>query len=290
MKIDGDGSSAVGVAVGGGKDVSGGDDSGGKDYSGDQLDPYEVDNDSDGSSEDDDKKASNPNCLDYSTDEDDADIYIFDPHLEEFELVDFVDPNKGSKKNRERRGNVGGPQPPDYSTMNPVDKKVAESDFIQERRRWCSKQRRSRMTNLSAGVTDFTGVLTETLRTMQQVEEGTPLLVGQSFPSRDIIMLWSAEEANMCGIHVIVHKSDKHTFKAYGNQFYVNGSNSESGGWKITACQTREGDAGDDVLTPSDPPAHGADQRVPLGRRVRRGHCESRGQDGTARAVVCLTT
>ena len=134
MKIDGDGSSAVGVAVGGGKDVSGGDDSGGKDYSSDQLDPYEVDNDSDGSSEDDDKKASNPNCLDYSTDEDDADIYIFDPHLEEFELVDFVDPNKGSKKNRERRGNVGGPQPPDYSTMNPVDKKVAESDFIQERR------------------------------------------------------------------------------------------------------------------------------------------------------------
>ena len=84
---------------------------------------------------------------------------------------------------------MSGPQPPDYSTMNPVDKKVAEADFIRERRRWCSQQRRSRMTNLSAGVTDFTEVLMGTLRMMQQVQEGTPLLVGQSFPSRDIIML-----------------------------------------------------------------------------------------------------
>ena len=186
-----------GFAVGGGTDVlSGGDDSG------DQVDPYEVDNDFDGFSdevdddkdysgvsEDDDKKASNPNCLDYSTDEDDEDNYIFDPDLEEFELVDFADPNKGSKKIRGQRGYMSGPQPPDYSTMNPVDKKVAEADFSRERRRWCSQQRRSRMTNLSAGVTDFTGVLTGTLRTMQQVQEGTPLLVGQSFPSRDIIML-----------------------------------------------------------------------------------------------------
>ena len=77
--VDGDGSSVFGVAVGGGTDVlSGGDDSG------DQVDPYEVDNDFDGFSdevdddkdysgvsEDDDKKASDPNCLDYSTDEDD---------------------------------------------------------------------------------------------------------------------------------------------------------------------------------------------------------------------------
>ena len=60
-EIDGDGSSVVGVAVGGGRDVSGGNNSGGKDYSGDQLDPYDVGDDSDGSSEDDDKKASNPN-------------------------------------------------------------------------------------------------------------------------------------------------------------------------------------------------------------------------------------
>jgi len=128
--VDGDGSSIVGVAVKGGTDIlSGGDDSG------DQVDPHEVDHDSDGFSEevdddndysgfseDDDKKASNPNCLDYSTDEDDDDNYIFDPDLEEFELFDFADPNKGSKKIRGRRGNISGPQPPDYSTMNPVKK------------------------------------------------------------------------------------------------------------------------------------------------------------------------
>ena len=223
---DGSSSSVVGVAVGGGTDLLSGSyhDSGCDGFS-------EVINDDDdysGFSEDDDKKeASNPNCLDYSTDEDDEDNYIFDPDLEEFELVDLSDPNKGSKKIRGRpRGNIGGPQPPDYSTMNPVDKKMAEDEFIRERRRWCSQQRRSRMTNLSAGVTDFTGVLTETLRTMQDVQKGTPLLVGQSFPSRDIIMLRTAEEANLRGIHVVVHKSDKHTFKADGYQFYVNASSS----------------------------------------------------------------
>ena len=181
--VDGDGSSVVGVAVGGGTDIlSGGDDSC------DQVNPHEVNDDSDGFSEevnddndysgfseDDDKKARDPNwCLDYSTDEDDEDNYIFDPDLEEFELVDFADPSKGSKKIRGRRGNISGPQPPDYSTMNPVEKKVAEADFIRERRQRCSQQWRSRMTNLSAGVTDFTGVLTGTLRTMQQVQEGIP--------------------------------------------------------------------------------------------------------------------
>ncbi len=119
------------------------------------------------------------------------------------------------------------------------------------------------MTNLSVGVTDFTGVLTGTLHTMQQVQEGTPLLVGQSFPLRDIIVLRTAEEANLHRIHVVVHKSDKNSFKAYGNQFYVNSSNTKTVGWKISLCQTREGDAdGVNVLTPSDPPAPGADQRA----------------------------
>ena len=76
-------------------------------------------------------------------------------------------------------------------------------------------------------------------------------------------MLRTAEEANLREIHVVVHKSDKSTFKAYGNQFYINASNTETVGWKISSRQTCEGDAaGVDVLTPSDPPAPGADQRA----------------------------
>jgi hypothetical protein len=134
--VDGDdgSSSVVGVAVGGGMDLLSGSyhDSGSDGF----REVVDDDDDYSGFSEDDDKKeASNPNCLDYSTDEDDEDNYIFDPDLEEFELVDLSDPNKGSKKIRGRpRGNIGGPQPPDYSTMNPVDKKMAEDEFIRERR------------------------------------------------------------------------------------------------------------------------------------------------------------
>ena len=103
--VDGDdgSSSVVGVAVGGGTDLLSGSY---HDRSGSDGFSEVVDDDDDYSdfSEDDDKKqeASNPNCLDYSTDEDDEDNYIFDPDLEEFELVDFSDPNKGSKKIRGR--------------------------------------------------------------------------------------------------------------------------------------------------------------------------------------------
>ena len=56
---------------------------------------------------------------------------------------------------------------------------------------------------------------------MKEVEDGTRLAVGQTFPNRDLIILWTAEEANLCGIYVIILKSSKFTFCSFGVGFYV---------------------------------------------------------------------
>ena len=95
---------------------------------------------------------------------------------------------------------------------------------------------------------DWTGVCTSTLWTMKEVEDGTRLAVGQTFPKRDLIVLWTAEEANLCGIYVTILKSSKFTFCSSGIGFYVSATNSESSGWKISKCITREGNTGVDVL------------------------------------------
>jgi hypothetical protein len=83
---------------------------------------------------------------------------------------------------------------------------------------------------------------------MNEVENGTRLAVGQTFPNRDLIKIWTAEEANLCGIYVTILKSSKFTFCSSGIGFDVSATNSESSGWKITKCIIREGDTGVDVL------------------------------------------
>ena len=83
---------------------------------------------------------------------------------------------------------------------------------------------------------------------MKEVEDGTRLAVGQTFPNRDLIVLRTAEEANLRGIYVTILKSSKFTFCSSGVGFYVSATNSESSGWKISKCRTREGDTGVDVL------------------------------------------
>jgi hypothetical protein len=95
---------------------------------------------------------------------------------------------------------------------------------------------------------DWTGVCTSTLRTINEVENGTCLAVGQTFPNRDLIVLRTTEEANLRGIYMTILKSSKFTFCSSGIGFYVSATNSESSRWKISKCISREGDTGVDVL------------------------------------------
>ena len=59
-------------------------------------DPFDYDDDDDDSDYHENGKDDDPNGLDYSSDDDDNNLK-FDADLEEFELVDFADPNRGKK-------------------------------------------------------------------------------------------------------------------------------------------------------------------------------------------------
>jgi hypothetical protein len=183
-------------------------------------------------------KDDDPNGLDYSSDDDDNNLR-FDADLEEFELVDFADPNRGKKTPVDRRRYKDGPSPPDYSVMSSVEKKIAKEAYDIDRRKWIDQRWKKRVKSKAEVELDWTGVFTSTLRTMKEVEDGTRLAVGQTFPNRDLIVLWTAEEANLRGIHVTILKSSKFTFCSSGVGFYISATNSESSGWKISKCSTR---------------------------------------------------
>jgi hypothetical protein len=84
--------------------------------------------------------------------------------------------------------------------MSDIEKKIVKDAYNIIRRKWINQQRRLRLKSKAEVDLDWTGVSMPTLRTMKEVEHGTPLAVGQTFPSREIILLWTAEEANLHGI------------------------------------------------------------------------------------------
>jgi len=91
--------------------------------------------------------------------------------------------------------------------MSSVEKKIAKEAYMIDRRKWID-QRRKKVVNSNAEIElNWTRVCTPTLRTMNEVENGPRLAVGQTFPNRDIIKIWNAEEANLCGIYVTILKS-----------------------------------------------------------------------------------
>jgi len=224
--------------AGGGDDLVDDDVSSNDDENTNNNDPFDDDDD------DDDEDS---NGLDYSSDDDDNNLR-FDADLEEFKLVDFADPNPGKKMPVDRRRYKDGPSPPDYSVMSSVEKSIAKEAYNRDRRKWVDQRRKKRVNSLAEIELNWTGVCTATLHTINEVENGTRLAVGQTFLNRDLIKIRTAEEANLHGIYVTILKSSKFTFCSSGIGFGVSATNSESSGWKITKCIIREGDTGGDVL------------------------------------------
>jgi len=124
-------------------------------------------------------------------------------------------------------------------------------EFQVKRRKWLDQRRKTRVKSVAEVELDWTGVCTPTLRTMEEVESDPGLAVGQIFPNKDLILLLTAEEANLNWIYVTIVKSSNFTFCSSGKGFYVSATNSENSGWKITKCSTREGNTGEDVLEKS---------------------------------------
>jgi hypothetical protein len=57
---------------------------------------------------------------------------------------------------------------------------------------------------------------------MSEVEQ-YPLCVDHSFPTKDRVLLWIAEEANLFGVWIKIKHSDSHQIHVYGvnDDFYV---------------------------------------------------------------------
>ena len=126
--------------------------------------------------------------------------------------------------------------------MSSVEKTIAKEAYNIDRRKWIDQRRKKRVNSKAEIELNWTGVCMSTLCTMNEVKNGTRLAVG------DLIKIWTAEEANLRGIYVTILKSSKFTFCSSGIGFDISDTNSESSGWKITKCITREGDTGVDVL------------------------------------------
>jgi hypothetical protein len=110
------------------------------------------------------------------------------------------------------------------------------------RKKWRDQTRSDRLqaqktTDLNDG--DFTANLCPTLHPMSDVCV-THLERGHSFPDQDLVLLCASEEANFCGIHYTVKKSDNRQLNCAGPGFKFFASHSVKKGWIVTRCEICE--------------------------------------------------
>jgi len=76
---------------------------------------------------------------------------------------------------------------------------------------------------------------------MTEVED-TPLKVDDTFPSKEILLIRTAEEANFAGCSTSAKRSHDHRLQIIGiphSWFCMSATFSPSYGWKVTRCDTR---------------------------------------------------
>ena len=137
----------------------------------------------------------------------------------------------------------GGPPRPDTKDMTAVGAAMAINDWRVTRKAFRDKETRLLRKSTGSTVSDllFTGVLNERLRTMTEVED-TPLKVEDTFPSKEILLIRTAEEANFAGCSTSAKRSDDRRLQIIGKPhlwFSMSATFSPSYGWKVTRCDTR---------------------------------------------------
>jgi hypothetical protein len=135
--------------------------------------------------------------------------------------------------------------------MTAVGAAMAINDWRVTRKAFRDKQTRLLRTSMESTVSDliFMGVLDERLRTMTEVED-TPLKVDDTFPSKEILLIRTAEEANFSGCSTSSKRSDDRRLQIIGiphSWFRMSATFSPSYGWKVTRCDTRIAQPVDDI-------------------------------------------
>ncbi len=104
----------------------------------------------------------------------------------------------------------GGPQKPDTSGLSDTAAEMALKTWRVERKAHNDKIQRLRRKELRAGGimgSNHTGNLYPQLHNMTSVEKDK-LMVNHTFPSKEILLICIAKEANQSGINVSVKRSD----------------------------------------------------------------------------------
>ncbi len=136
----------------------------------------------------------------------------------------------------------GGPQEPSYEGMTAAEERAAMEEYQMLRKKWRDQTRSNRLqaqktTDFNDG--DFTGNLCPTLRPMSDVCVAN-LERGHSFPDQDLVLLCASKEANFCGIHYTVKKSNDCQLNCAGPGFKIYASHSVKKGWIVTRCEICE--------------------------------------------------
>ena len=169
----------------------------------------------------------------------DDEVFQDDEELEDFSYYRCT---TQGKKGRPLSG--GGPERPDTSGMSEAAAKLALKAWRVERKAHNNKVQRLRRKELRTTGnmgSNHTGNLDPQLRTMTSVESN-PLLVDHTFPSKEILFIRIAEEANVSGNNVSVKRSDDFRVEVVGSKqskFRVAAACSATKGWQVTVCQTR---------------------------------------------------
>ncbi len=123
--------------------------------------------------------------------------------------------------------------------MMAAKERAAMEEYQMLRKKWRDQTRSDRLqaqktTNFNDG--DFTGNLCPTLRPMSDVCIAH-LERGHSSPDQDLVLLCTSKEANFCGIHYTVKKSDNCQLNCAGPGFKIYASHSIKKGWIVTRCE-----------------------------------------------------
>ena len=126
--------------------------------------------------------------------------------------------------------------------MSAAERQVSEEVFVKQRKKHLDASRHAMLReaeihhNESTATIIFTGNLSPTLRTMDQVRRER-LRIGLTFPNREFILLRVAEEANLRQLYFSMVKSDSAKLLCRGKDgFLVYANNSVADGWKVMKC------------------------------------------------------
>ncbi len=169
------------------------------------------------------------------SDEDFANLSELDVSDNEFDLT--------RKKVAGRQCNVGGPVVPKKGSVSDD----VYNNALNARKKYTDKRRYNNAKEKGSSVTDvahdFTGVCDDQLRPMSVVKDRR-FQKDHTFPTKDILWIRIAEEANLRSMHVTTYRSNAFNLIVFADQFFVGSTFIPGIGWKVNIAAVRDGDDG----------------------------------------------